>query len=112
INKWRTRLLRWLRGAQLLLFPVVGWVSIQLTMGYFASRNWPLGLLDRLATLFWLLLVYQVVGSFLFGSMSPEKAREYRRRLVTPAFIILVVISLSAGLDGAFPIARIVLFSI
>jgi potassium-dependent mechanosensitive channel len=111
-NKWRTRLLRWLRGAQLLLFPIVGWVSIQLTMSYFASRNWPLGLLDRLATIFWLLLVYQLVGSLLFGSMTPEKAREYRRRLVTPVFVILVLISLSAGLDGAFPIARIALFSV
>jgi potassium-dependent mechanosensitive channel len=112
VNKWRTRILRWLRGAQLLLFPIVGYVSIQLTMSYFASRNWPLGLLDRLATIFWLLLVYQVVGSLLFGSMTPTKAREYRRRLVTPAFVILVVVSLIAGLDGAFPIARIVLFSI
>ena len=112
VNKWRTHLLRWLRGAQLLLFPIVGWVLIQLTMRYFASRDWPLGLLDRLATIFWLLFIYQVVGTLLVGSMSTEKAREYRRRLVMPAFIILVTISLSVGLDGAFPIARIVLFSV
>ena len=112
INAWRTRILRWLRGAQLLLFPIVGYVSIQLTMGYFATQNWPLGLLDRLGTIFWLLLVYQVVGTLLFGSMTPERAKEYRRRLITPAFVILVIISLSAGLDGAFPLARIVLFRI
>jgi small-conductance mechanosensitive channel len=69
-------------------------------------------LLDRLATIFWLLLVYQIIGTIVFGIMPTEKAREYRRRLITPAFIILVIVSLSAGLDGAFPVGRIVLFSI
>lgn len=112
INVWRTRLLRWLRGGQLLLFPIVGYISIQLTMGYFATQNWPLGLLDRMATIFWLLLVYQIVGTLLFGSMTPERAKEYRNRLVTPVFVILVLVSMGAGLDGAFPIARIVLFRI
>src|SRR5687768_6085082 len=32
VNIWRTRLLRWLRGAQLLLFPIVGLISSQLTI--------------------------------------------------------------------------------
>jgi potassium-dependent mechanosensitive channel len=112
VNVWRTRLLRWLRGAQLLLFPIVGLISSQLTIGYFAAQGWPLGLLQRLATVFWLVLIYQFVGSILFGSLPPERARAYHRRLVTPAFVILVAISLSAGLAGAFPIVRMELFRI
>lgn len=112
VNIWRVRLLRWLRGAQLLLFPLVGLAASQTTIGYFASRGWPLGLLERLAMVFWLVLIYQFVGSLLFGSLSPERARLYHRRLVTPAFVILVAVSLSAGLAGAFPIFRIELFRI
>jgi small-conductance mechanosensitive channel len=109
-NAWRTRLLRWLRGAQLLLFPIVGLVASQLTMGYFDSRDWPLGLLQRLATIFWLVLIYQFVGSILFGTLTPDRARAYHRRVVTPIFVVLVFVSLSAGLAGVFPIFRIELF--
>lgn len=112
VNHWRIRILRWLRGVQLLLFPIFGWALIQLTIGYFSSHNWPVGLLDRFATIFWLLLIYQIIGTVLVGTLPIAKARDYRLRLVTPAFIILVIISLSAGLEGTFPIAHIVLFSL
>jgi small-conductance mechanosensitive channel len=112
VNVWRTRLLRWLRGAQLLLFPIVGLIASQATISYFDSRGWPLGLLQRLATIFWLVLIYQFVGSLLFGSLSPERARAYHRRLVTPAFVTLGAMTLGAGLAGTFPILRLQLFRI
>lgn len=112
INVWRIRLLRWLRAAQLLLFPIVGLVASQLTISYFAAQDWPRGLLQRLATIFWLVLIYQFVGSILFGGLPPERARAYHRRIVTPVFVILAAISLSAGLAGVFPIFRIELFRV
>lgn len=112
VNPWRARLLRWLRGAQLLLFPIVGLISSQLTIGYFVSQEWPRGLLERLALIFWLILIYQFVGSLLFGSLSPERARAYHRRLVTPIFVILAATSIGAGLAGTFPIFGITLFRI
>ncbi len=112
VNIWRTRLLRWLRGAQLLLFPIVGLISSQLIFGYFASRSWPVGLLQRLATVFWLVLIYQFGGSILFGSLPAERARAYHRRLVTPIFVILTAVSVTAGLAGAFPIFSIELFRV
>lgn len=112
VNAWRVRLLRWLRGAQLLIFPVVGLISSQVTIGYFEAQQWPLGLLERLAVIFWLLLVYRLVGGLLFGSVEPARAKTYHRRFVTPIFIILVGVIASTGLGGAFPIFGIELFRI
>ena len=109
---WRTRLLRWLRGAQLLLFPIVGIISSELTIGYFASQGWPLGLLERLAGIFWLVAIYRLVGAVLFGSLELERAKTYHRRFVTPIFIILVGLIISTGLEGTFPIFSLELFRI
>ena len=112
VNPWRTRLLRWARGLQLVLFPTVGLVASQLTIGYFDGQGWPMGLLERLAALFWLILIFRVAGSILFATLAPEHANLYQRRFITPIFVILVALVVGAGLDGTFPIFDIELFSI
>lgn len=111
-REWRTRLLRWARGLQMLLFPIVGLVFTQLTLTYFVNRNWPSGLLGGLTAVFWLLLIYRAVSTVVFGSLEPEAAKSYHRRFVTPVFVILVSVVISTALAGTFPIFGLELFQI
>ncbi len=111
-REWRARLLRWARGLQLLLFPIVGLAFTQLTATYFFNQGWPGGLLDRLTAVFWLVLVYRTVSSVVFGSLQPESAKSYHRRFVTPIFVILVTLVISTALAGTFPIFSLELFRI
>jgi potassium-dependent mechanosensitive channel len=109
---WQTRFLRWARGAQMLLFPVVGLVVSQLTIGYFGREGWQMGLLERLAQVFWLVLAYRLIASLLLAFLAPETATSYQKRFVLPIVVILVGFVLGTGLAGTFPIFSIELFTV
>lgn len=111
-REWRTRLLRWARGLQMLLFPVVGLVFSQLTLSYFVSQGWPGGLLGGLAAIFWLVLIYRAVSTVVFASLDPDAAKTYHRRFVTPVFVILVIVIVTNRLLGTFPIFDLELFAV
>lgn len=109
---WRWRTLRFARGVQQILFPLVGLLATRITAGYFSGRGWPVGLLQRLQIVFWLVFIYSLVGGIFYTAMDAAKAKYYEARFVRPFFIILVVISLSTGLAASFPFVEITLFSL
>lgn len=109
---WRARFLRWARGAQMLLFPVVGLVVSQLTIGYFTGEGWQAGLLERLAQVFWLVLAYRLIASLMMAFLAPETAMLYQRRFVIPIVVILVGFVVGTGLAGTFPIFTIELVTV
>jgi small-conductance mechanosensitive channel len=109
---WRSRLLRFARGFQLLLFPLVGIAACALVVRYFAWHGWPNGLLQRLSALFWLVLVYRLVAAALVAAMGDERARGYLSRFVQPIFVILIIVVFSTGLAANFPLFEIPLFTL
>lgn len=109
---WRTRLIRWARAAEFVLFPIFGLMLGGLAVGYLDQNRAPSGLLDRLNGLFWLLLAYRVLGALLFSALDLETARRYHRRFVAPIFLILLVAMLSIGLStsallGEIPLVQV-----
>ena len=76
--------------AHLLLAPIVALVLLALASRLYALRGLPDGLLADVTILVWMWLAYRglvVVLYILFG----EAVRPYRRWIVTPAFVILVI---------------------
>lgn len=112
VSPRRRRLLRWARGLQLILFPVVGLIATLIAAVYLSGQGWPVGLLRRLRMLFWLVLVYRVAGGILYAAMETEMARRYQARFVRPIFVILMVIALGAGLAASFPIFSTTLITV
>lgn len=112
VSAWQRRTLRWARGSQLIIFPLVGLISSQAAAGYFWSQGWPAGLLIRLQTLFWLVLAYRLIEGLLFGTLETDKAQYYQKRFVRPLFLVLIIITFGAGLAASFPIFEITLFSL
>jgi small-conductance mechanosensitive channel len=111
-NRWRSLFLRYARSIQLLVFPVVGLIASQLTIRYFVGQTWPAGLLQRLAALFWLILIYRFVAGLLLVTLPPETAKRYQKHFFRPIFIILIGVVATAGMAGAFPIFDITLFTL
>jgi small-conductance mechanosensitive channel len=109
---WRTRLIRWTRAAEFVLFPLLGLILGGFAVGRLDQNGIPSGLLARLNNLFWLLLTYRVLGAFLFGAVDLQTAQRYHRRFVAPIFLILLAASLSIGLDGTFLLGDIPLVQV
>ncbi len=109
---WRTRLIRWTRAAEFVLFPILGLLLGGFAVGRLDQDGIPSGLLARLNNLFWLLLTYRVLGAFLFGAVDLQTAQRYHRRFVAPIFLILLAASLSIGLGGSFLLGDIPLVQV
>ncbi len=111
-SAWQTRLVRWLRAGEFVLFPIFGLFLGGFAVGYLGQRHIPFGLLDRLNNLYWLLLAYRVLGALLYAFAEIKTAQRYQRRFLTPIFLILLITSLSVGFAGSFALGEITLFQI
>lgn len=98
----RDRLLRYARGIESLFFPLLGLLFSGIAIDQFVQRGIATGMLERLIPIFWLLLVYRVSYALLFAFLAPETASNYQKRFVRPLFIVLILLSLTAGLAGTF----------
>ena len=76
---WRTRLIRWTRAAEFVLFPILGLLLGGFAVGRLDQDGIPSGLLARLNNLFWLLLTYR--SRFLWRRRSADRTTMYRRSL-------------------------------
>ncbi len=77
-------------SAHLLLAPIVALLLLDLAIRLYAQRGLPDGLLADLNTLLWTWLGYRGVVILLFVLFG-EAFRPYRRWIVTPGFVILVI---------------------
>lgn len=107
----RDRLLRYARGIESLFFPVLGLLFSGIAIDQFVQRGTATGLLERLIPIFWLLLIYRISYALLFAFLAPETAANYQRRFVRPLFVVLILVSLTTGMAGTFPIFDLELFT-
>jgi potassium-dependent mechanosensitive channel len=106
----RERVIRWASAIEYLFFPLLALAFSEFAVNQFREWGWPSGLLQQMVPVYWLLLIYRVIGALLITFLNVNTARNYQRRFVTPLFIILAGVSLSAGIGGAFPIFTLEIF--
>lgn len=96
----RTRVIRWLRAVDFMLFPVIFLALAQRAIYRFIENNWPHGLIDALLPIFWLLLGYRLIVGIVLAALPEQKSQRFANEVVQPALWILILL-----------IARSILFS-
>lgn len=96
----RTRVLRWLRAVDFVLFPVIFLLLAQRAIARFAENGWPHGLIDALTPIFWLLLGYRFIAGIVLASLPEKQSQRFASEVVQPTLWILILL-----------IARSILFS-
>lgn len=96
----RTRVIRWLRAVDFMLFPAIFLLLAQRAVHRFADSGWPYGLIDALTPIFWLLLGYRFVAGIVLAALPEQHSQRFASEVVQPTLWILVLV-----------IARSILFS-
>jgi hypothetical protein len=96
----RTRVIRWLRAVDFVLFPVLFLLLAQRAIYRFAESGWPYGLIDALQPIFWLLLGYRLIVGIVLAALPEQKSQHFAGEVVQPILWILILL-----------IARSILFS-
>jgi len=92
---------RWLAALYHLLTPIMALVLLNITIALFANLSYPKGLLQNLTNLVWIWLIYRIILTLLYARFGIEGVRPYRKRILTPLFVILFIIQISATLPGS-----------
>ncbi len=85
--------------AHLLLAPIVALLLLQVAIRLYAQRGLPDGLLADTIILVWMWLGYRALVVLLYALFG-EGVRPYRRWIVTPGFVILVIAQMINMLPG------------
>lgn len=96
----RSRVIRWLRTADFVLFPLLSLLLAQYAMSNFQAQGWPYGLIDAVMPVFWLLLGYRLVAGIVLTALPEGRARRVAAEVLQPVVWILILL-----------IARSILFS-
>lgn len=96
----RTRMIRWLRAIDFVLFPVIFLLLAQRAIYRFAENGWPYGLIDALQPIFWLLLGYRLIVGIVLAALPEQRSQRFANEVVQPVLWILILL-----------IARSILFS-
>ncbi|MFZ1768322.1 MAG: mechanosensitive ion channel domain-containing protein [Caldilinea sp.] len=99
-SKLRTRVIRWLRALDFVLFPVLFLLLAQRAIHRFVENGWPYGLLDAFLPIFWLLLGYRFVIGMVLAALPEDKSQHFATEVLRPVVWILILL-----------IARSILFS-
>lgn len=75
-----------------LYFPVIGLALIPFGMTLFQRQDWPSGLIQNSAFIFWIVLVYRGLLGFLELWVSPARVEILRRRVMAPLFTLIPTI--------------------
>jgi small-conductance mechanosensitive channel len=97
---------RWLQALYQLLTPILALALLGITVQLFARLGHPGGLLANFANLIWIWLIYRA-ALFLLVARFGETIRSYRSRIITPIFILLIVLQLAATLPGSVALAQV-----
>ena len=88
-----------------LLAPLSALVLLNISIWIFGQLDYPKGLLEKLINLILLWLVYRAVVTLLHVRFGSD-ARPYRNRIVTPLFLILVVVQMLPTWPGDLPLIK------
>ncbi|MBE2220240.1 MAG: mechanosensitive ion channel [Anaerolineae bacterium] len=83
--------------------PILALILLYFTRWLFGQLNLPNGLLVNLTIIIWFWLFYRVLLSVIYMRFG-DSARPYRNWIITPIFILLVVLQASAILPGSKPL--------
>lgn len=97
---------RWLQALYQLLTPILALALLGITVQLFTRLGHPSGLLANFAYLIWTWLIYRGVLFLLYARFG-EAVRSYHSRIITPIFILLIVLQLVATLPGSVTLAQI-----
>ncbi len=97
---------RWLLALFHLLTPILAIVLLEVTVWLFNQQGYPSGLLDNFANLIWFWLIYRALLSLLYARYG-EAVRPYRNRIITPVFVLLIILQLAATLPGSVTLTEV-----
>ncbi|MFO7683110.1 MAG: mechanosensitive ion channel [Chloroflexota bacterium] len=75
--------------AKRLYFPLVGLILIPVTVLLFERRQYPAGLIENAAVIFWVVLLYEIILGLMDVWFSKRRIQMFRSRILLPLFIIL-----------------------
>jgi len=99
-QKSLSKVRRWLISLHYLLAPILALLFLSIAIRLFAYRGDPNGLLINLKNLIWIWFIYRLILAVLYVRFS-DAARPYRVRILTPVFLILLVLQFLAILPGS-----------
>ncbi len=91
---------RRIAGIYHLFTPVLALILLNLTIGQFAARNLPNGLLENITLIIWLWVIYRALLTFLFVRFG-EVLRPYRNWIITPIFLFFITLQIFRILPGS-----------
>jgi small-conductance mechanosensitive channel len=112
MSNWQYQLVRWARALSYTFFPLLGLLFGRMTIAFFAGNDWRFGLIQRALPIFWLLLIYRMLGGLLQAVFTPARAQKYQRRFLIPLFLIMTLIILNTGLESTFPVGDVELLNL
>ena len=92
-------------------FPLFGLIALFTAHQLLLSRGWLVGLLTKVTTLLWVLLVYRIFIAILYALFSPLVIRRYHFRLYAPLFILYFIAEILSHLTNLEPLTNIVVTS-
>jgi len=95
-----SRLQRWMVAAYHLVTPILALLLLHLSLWLFAQQGYPNGLLADMTSLIWLWLIYRALLTFLSARFG-EAARPYEHRILSPIFLFLVILQITAIMPGS-----------
>ena len=93
-------------------FPVLSLIALTLAGKLLLAQDWLVGLLSKVTTLFWVLLVYRFFVGSLYAAFSKSFVRRYHYRLFAPLFILYIIAELLAYLTNLEPLRNLVLTTV
>ena len=93
-------------------FPLLSLFLITITSDFLISRGWLIGLVTKVTSLFWAMLIYRFFLGLLYFFFSKSTIRPYHYRLFTPVFILFLIREILSHLTNLEPVSTIVLTSL
>ena len=80
-------------GIYKLIAPILSLILLYLSITLFGVLEYPNGLLDKLTLVIWTWLIYRVIVTLLYARYG-ESLRPYQNRILTPIFILVILLEL------------------
>ncbi|MBK8988692.1 MAG: mechanosensitive ion channel [Chloroflexi bacterium] len=89
IKQRKSRFYRLLMVIKWLYFPITGLLLVPIIVWLFGRWQFPAGLIQNAAAIFWILLVYEIIMGLLDLWFSQERVEAVRSRILIPLFVLL-----------------------
>lgn len=90
-STWRSRIVRGLRAIDFILFPALLLFTYR-AIGWYASNDWPSGLIEGMLPIFWLLFVYRLLVQLVLKALPKDQSERFATELLRPIVLILILL--------------------